>query len=489
MPATAPEPASITELFMTDLKITLDRDAPMPLRDQLCTVLKTSLLSGQLTPGTRLPSWQDLAAQLGIARGTVRAAYDRLVDEQLIESAGAAGTFVAHSLPRGMVLDGSNSMPAVEPPMRRFFPVFSQRPMPFQLGVPAHDAFPTKVWARLATRSARWHASQPTSYADPRGEPTLRREIASYLATARGIHAAADQIIVTNGYRAALHLVIHSLDLSGRMAWLEEPGFSIARIALTLARVDPVAVPVDQQGLQVKRGIELAPDAAFAVVTPSQQAPLGMTLSRQRRTELLAWAHSAKAWIVEDDYLGELQLAGRAAPALAALDDRGRVIHIGTFSKSISPHLALGFVVAPAAVAEQLGHAAAYLSPAPSTLIQHAVMAFMTEGHFMRHLRKMKRLYGARRDALMTALADFAPTPVGGLAVLIPLPATVSDVTVCQDAREVGLAPTPLSTWFSHADSATQGLLLCVTNCPGDQLDHIVTTLRAVLARHLARHL
>ncbi len=484
------ESASMTEPCMTALNITLDRTASIPLKEQLCSVLKAAMLSGQLAPGARLPSWQDLAAQLGIARGTVRAAYDRLMDEQLIESAGAAGTFVAYSLPRTRHDEGSSSTPAIEPPMQRFFPTFSQLPMPFQLGVPAHDAFPAKVWARLATRSARWHASQPTSYSDPRGEPALRREIASYLATARGIRASADQIIVTQGYRAALHLVIHSLNLAGREAWLEDPGFGIARIALELAHVRPVAVPVDQQGLMVQRGMALAADAALAVVTPSQQAPLGMTLSRQRRAELLAWAQSTNAWIVEDDYLGELQLEGRAAPALAAQDEHGRVFHIGTFSKSISPHLGLGFVLVPAELAERVGQTAAYLSPAPGTLIQHLVTTFMAEGHFLRHLRKMKRLYRARRDAVMTTLVDLNPAPIGCLAVMIPLPANVSDVSLCQQARELGISPTPLSPWFDQPDTPShdrisKGLILCVTNCPGDRLEQSVKTLRTVLAKHI----
>lgn len=478
----------MTEPFNASLNITLDRAASMPLKDQLCAVLKAAMASGQLAPGARLPSWQDLAAQLGLARGTVRAAYDRLMDEQLIESAGAAGTFVAQRLPQSVLADdntSSTATPAIAPPMQRFFPVFSQLPLTFQLGVPAHDAFPAKVWSRLATRSARWHASQPTSYPDPRGEPALRREIAAYLATARGIRASADQIIVTHGARPALHLVIHSLNLANRTAWVEDPGFAIGRIALELAHVRTVAVPVDQQGLIVQRGIELAPDAAFALITPSQQAPLGMTLSRSRRAELLAWADSVNGWIVEDDYLGELQLDGRAAPALAAQDTHGRVIHIGTFSKSISPHLALGFVMVPAELAERVAQIAAYLSPAPGTLIQHLMTTFMADGHFLRHLRKMKRLYRTRRDALMSALADLTPVPIGCLAILIPLPANVSDVSICQEARDMGISPSPLSPWFNQPDTASRGLILCVTNCSIDRLEQSVNTLRAVLAKHI----
>jgi GntR family transcriptional regulator/MocR family aminotransferase len=469
----------MTDSFATRLGVVLDRTMPLSLQDQLCGVLREAVLSGQLARGARLPSWEALASQLGVARGTVRAAYDRLTDERLIRSAGAAGTFVTDTLPRDMP-EGM----AIAPPMREFFPTFSSPPLPFQMGVPAHDAFPAKLWARLATRAARWHASQPPTYPDPRGQPSLRQQIASYLGMARGIRATPDQIIVTNGYRTALNLVIRCLSLQGRTAWLEEPGFSIARIALDLAGVATVPVPVDGQGILVERGIELAPRAALAVVTPSQQAPLGMMLSRERRVALLRWANSADAWIVEDDYLGELQLDGRTAPALAADDEHGRVIHIGTFSKSISPHVGLGFLMVPAKLAEQVGNVAAYIDPAPGSLSQQLVAAFMAEGHFMRHLRKMKRLYRSRREALMAHLADLPHIPIGCLALLIKLPDGVSDTAICREAHDCGIAPTPLSSWFSTHITATRGLILCVTNSPADQLAKTTGVLRTLLAKH-----
>lgn len=469
----------MTDSFATRLGVVLDRTTLPSLQDQLYTALRKAVFSGQLPRGARLPSWQALASQLGVARGTVRAAYDRLMDERLILAAGAAGTFVADSLPPAVPAGE-----AIAPPMREFFPTFSSPPLPFQMGVPAQDAFPAKLWARLATRTARWHASQPPTYPDPRGEPSLRHEIAAYLAVARGIRARADQIIVTNGYRAALNLLIRCLSLQGRTAWLEEPGFSIARIALNLAGVGTVPVPVDGQGLLVERGIELAPHASLAVVTPSQQAPLGMMLSRQRRAALLKWANCANAWVVEDDYLGELQLEGRAAPALAADDEHGRVIHIGTFSKSISPHLGLGFLMVPTHLAEQFGNVAAYLGPAPGASSQHLLAAFMTEGHFMRHLRKMKRLYRSRRDALRAHLAGLPHIPIGCLAVLIKLPDEVSDTAICREAHEYGISPTPLSSWFSTHTTASRGLILCVTNSTTEQLPQTTTALRTLLAKY-----
>jgi GntR family transcriptional regulator/MocR family aminotransferase len=301
---------------------------------------------------------------------------------------------------------------------------------------------------------------------------------------ARGIRATADQIIVTNGYRAALNLIIRGLKLEKCKAWLEEPGSSIARAALEIAGVEAVGIPVDSQGIVVERGVELARNAALVVVTPSQQAPMGMTLSRERRTALLAWAQSVKAWIVEDDHLGELQLDGRSVPALAADDEHSRVIHIGTFSRTISPHLVLGFIVMPITIAERLGNAAAYLAPAPNMLIQHSLTAFMAEGRFVRHLARMRRLYRLRRDALSAELAEFHCTYIGCLSLLITLPEGKSDTAICEEAYRCGISPAPLSSWFSNAAVAPRGLMLCVTNCRPDRLAGDTKVLRALLARH-----
>lgn len=460
------------------LDIPLDRSSPSFLMEQISATLRDAVQSGQIAPGTRLPSWRDLATQLGVSRGTVRAALERLVDDQLIVSAGPAGTFVAKAP------SPQTPVPAatVAPPMRDYFPTFSEAVMPFQIGVPAQDAFPTTLWARLGTRGARRHATAPTSYPDPRGEPALREAVAAYLAVARGIHAHADQIIVTNGYRTGLSLIIRGLGLEGTVAWMEEPGFPLARIALGLANIRNVPVRVDAEGLDVDRGIALAPDAALAIVTPSQQAPLGMPLSAERREKLLAWAKSADAWIVEDDYLGELQLDGRASPALAAADRSGRVIHIGTFSKSISPSLALGFVVVPPALAEHFGNVAAFHYPAPGMLLQHLVASFMTEGHFMRHLRKMKQLYRSRRDMLVAAMADLHPVSGGCLSILLDLDRNADDVEICGSAYRHRLAPAPLSAWYGDRAGARRGLLLCVTNCMPHMLEDNVGKLRSLVA-------
>ena len=317
-------------------------------------------------------------------------------------------------------------------------------------------------------RAARAAAATPVGYPDPRGLPQLRREIAAYLALARGLACSPGQVIVTSGFAAALNLAIRALSLEGREAWFEEPGFPLTRMALELAGVRPRPVPVDAEGLDVAEGRLRLPGAALAVVTAGQQAPTGVTLSLSRRLALLDWARDTGGWIVEDDYLGELQLKGRAAPALASLDQSGRVLHVGTFSKTITPGLRLGFLVAPPALAERFGTVAACLSPAPAPVIQRAVADFIAEGHFLRHLRRMKRLYAARREAVLAALLDTAPegcaVRLGGLAVLLDLPEGADDIDIAQRALMRGLSPVPLSPW--RVENPRPGLILGITNVP-----------------------
>jgi GntR family transcriptional regulator / MocR family aminotransferase len=272
---------------------------------------------------------------------------------------------------------------------------------------------------------------------------------------------------VTSGYAGALSLILRALDLDGCRAWMEDPAFPLTRIGLEFARIAITPVPVDNEGLDVAAGLRLAPEARLAVVTPGQQAPLGVTLSLTRRLALIDWAERAGAWIIEDDYLSELQLKGRAAPALASLDPHGRVLHAGSFSKTISPALRLGFLVVPPELAARFGDVAAALFPAPAASIQRAVAAFLAEGHYLRHLRHMKRLYAARRERLAEHMRQrgrpgMAVHVPGGLSVLLDLPDTADDLAIASQALPFGLAPVPLSPWYQASRHA--GLMLGITN-------------------------
>src|ERR1700743_989546 len=235
----------------------------------------------------------------------------------------------------------------------------------FQMGWQDAKTCPAALFARIRAHAVRAEASAPPLYPDPRGEAELRREIAGYLAVARGINCSPSQVMITAGFSAGLGLALTVLALGGQTAWVEDPGFPFTRKGLELAGLSLAPIPVDADALDFDHAIRRHPGARLAVVTPGQQAPLGPTLSLDRRLRLLEWAAANRAWVIEDDYLSELQLTGRAAPALASLDRDGRTIHIGSFSKTISPALRLGFLVAPPAFASRCAEVAACLAPPP----------------------------------------------------------------------------------------------------------------------------
>ena len=458
----------------------IDRCAKTPLAEQISKGIIAAIDSGVLQPGARLPSWLDLAAQLGVARGTVRSAYEKLTDAQLIVSSRSAGTRVAErSTPAA--LPEKNSDPSSIITMYR---TFNRGPATFRIGVPAHDVFPAKVMARIRSRAVRAETSAPAAYPDSQGEGELRREIAAHLAIARGLECSPSQILITSGFHGGLGLALRALGLEGRRAWVENPGFPFTRRGLELAKLTPVPIPVDADGMDVAHGLASAPDAGLAIVTPGQQAPLGSTMSIERRRQLLDWAAQTGAWVIEDDYLSELQLGARAAPALASLDQAGRVIHIGSFSKTISPTLRLGFLVAPPSLTAQIAETAAFLAAPPGPSVQVATAEFMRDGHYMRHLRRMKRVYSARQEKLKACLkARGHDARTAGLALLLELPSGVPDTAIAEDARAYGLAPMPLSLWYMTSPAPRSGLLLGAATISERALEASCDHLCEIIAR------
>lgn len=442
------------------LKIELDRSAKTSLAEQIRIGISGAIESGVLAPGARLPSWLDLAAQLGVARGTVKTAYERLADAQLIVPSRPFGTRVTgQPVKRAVKEQRSIEIDLQSDLYQHFLP----GPAVFQMGVPASDCFPAALFARIRARAARDEVEAPAFYHDPRGEHEFRREIAAHLALSRGIECRPSQIFITAGFSGALGATLQAIRAEGRAAWVENPGFLPSRRALEISRLATLPVPIDEEGINVAYGEAHAADAAVALVTPGQQAPLGPTLSLARRLQLIDWARRARAWIIEDDYLGELQLKRRAAPALAAQDRSGRVIHIGSFSKTISPTLRLGFVVAPPSLVARFDDAMACLVPAPGPAVQTATTEFMRDGHYLRHLRRMKRVYAARSSALLANLeaAGLQGYPAG-LAVVLRLPDGADDKAIAREAYAYGMAPAPLSVWYTSADTQRSGLLLGV---------------------------
>jgi GntR family transcriptional regulator / MocR family aminotransferase len=444
------------------LPISLDRNQPSPVYRQIYERIRNAILAGTLAPGTRLPSWNGLASQLGVARGTVKAAYDWLAGEGYVLGCGAAGTIVPpifrtprrgpdkrRVTPRGG--HRRNLRRASPPPVADADAPVSGRVAPFQMGFPALDAFPRKLWTRVAAQCVRRFDDTAAGYTDIMGYRRLRESIAAYVAVSRGIACTADQVFITCGYSGALELICRTLLEAGDRVWIEDPAFFRTLALLQLTGVRIVPVPVDEEGLRVSAGTGLAPDARFAVVTPSHQAPLGMSLSLPRRLELLDWAVRRKRWIVEDDYYGEFNLTAHPMSALSSLDEAGRVLYAGTFSKTLLPSLRLGYLIIPVQEVERFRRAAHALLPAPPALVQHTVCEFMHQGHFGRHMQRMRRLYAERKQSLIAALetqfgAALRLDRTGtGLHLVAHLRAGTDDAALARAAHVAGLGPHALS--------------------------------------------
>lgn len=442
----------------------LDINGAVPVYRQLYHRFREAIAKGQLRSGDRVPSVRALAAELNLARGTVEAAYQMLIGEGYLIPRGPAGTVVAHDL-----------KPAVSPAITPVAAEPSARihtglaPPPLQMGLPALDAFPRKLWTRLATRTLRQTGLEGLTYPDPRGHASLRSALAGYLGISRGISCSPAQIFICAGYRACLELVYRSLLHTGDLGWFEEPGYFIAREYLKAAGLQLAPVPVDTAGLDVQLGMNLAPHARFAVVTPSHQSPLGVSLSLPRRQALLEWASQQKSWIIEDDYDSEYRYQGHPLPALKSLDAQGRVLYIGTFSKVLVPGLRLAYLVVPEAQTERVAHAADTLHNHCPSLQQSTVAAFIDEGHFGRHLKKMRSLYAFRRTLLIEALCNASgdviqiDSQASGMHILARLGTHYDDKLIADRAQKTGLSVQALSRWYMTSRTSS-GLLLGFTN-------------------------
>ncbi|WP_250507960.1 PLP-dependent aminotransferase family protein [Caballeronia sp. GAFFF3] len=452
------------------LKIAIDRHEAAPIYLQICERFKTAIAAGHLKPGDRVPALRGLATQLNIARGTVETAYTILVDEGYLQMRGAAGTFVSSSLPEAATPSGArkdrergNAPRTARATRAEPAAEIGHDAKPLRPGLPALDAFPRKVWSRLVAHRARSGDLATLAYPDPAGYRPLRERIATYFGLSRGVACGPQQVFVTNGYRATLELVLRGLAKPEDRAWFEEPGYLLARNFLLDAGMRLVPVPTDDEGLDVDAGIALAADARFAFVTPAHQSPLGVTLSLARRMKLLDWASRAQGWIVEDDYDSEFRYAGRPLPALKSLDRDDRVIYCGTFSKVLFPGLRLSYVVAPGRAVERFGQVTASMNAGSPYLYQAAVADFIAQGHFARHLKRMRALYAQRREWLATAIQKAfgdrvsIGLPTGGMHLVAIFRADrdgpVDDLAMAARAREAGLAVLALSAWYLNARS------------------------------------
>jgi GntR family transcriptional regulator/MocR family aminotransferase len=470
------------------IPFSVNRGIPVPLFRQIYERTRSAIAAGGLRPGERLPSARSLAAQLGSARGTVEAAYAMLAGEGWIVARGEAGTVVAPQLGLPSRAELPAALQPASPPIAK--PTGEVTPAPFQMGLPALDAFPRKLWARLVASEARAVSLCRLDYPDPAGEFTLRQAIASYLTISRGILCTPDQVFVTAGYQGALNLITRTMMAPGEAVWFEDPGYHLACRALAAGGARLVPVPVDADGMAVETAIASAPQARFAVVTPAHQSPLGVALSLPRRLALLAWAEESSALVIEDDYDGEFHYVGRPLPALKSLDGGDVVLYAGSFSKVLFPGLRLGYLVVPRRLVQRFAVAAPFFACGGGWLEQVVVARFMQEGHFARHLKRMRALYAARRKALAAALADALGNRLqirlrsGGMHLLAYPANGAADTELVRLADHHGLSPAPLSAHVLAADHRP-GLLLSFTNIPENEAESAAQRLRQAIGDRL----
>jgi GntR family transcriptional regulator/MocR family aminotransferase len=412
-----------------DVPLLVDRGQP-GLGAQVCEGLRHAILDGRLRPGTRLPSTRALAARLRLARSTVALAFDQLTAEGYIEARRGSGTFVCQAVP---------TPSAAASPSRRRTPLardlrlsrFAARlaPLPrrtpsgrdaINLSAPGTDdtLFPFDVWHRLVRRHLRRVSPRASSSIEPAGHEGLRRAIAAYVGRARAVPCRPDQVIVVHGSQHALDLCARVLVDPGDGVAVEEPGYPDAAELASAAGARVHAVPVDADGLVVTA---IPPRVRVAHVTPSHQYPTGVALSLARRLELLAWADDAGGIVIEDDYDSEFRYDGSPLPAMYGLASAGRVVYVGTFSTAMFAGLRLGYLVLPEPLVEPFTRAKWYGSRHTPALEQAVLADFIRDGHFERHLRRMRRACRRRRDALREALARHfgsAATIVGDAAGL-----------------------------------------------------------------------
>jgi len=476
-----------------------------PIYVQVSDWFRRAIAEGQLRPGQRVPSTRALASELKVSRLPIFSAYEQLHAEGYLETFTGAGTCVAATIPqaaadalRRKTRRGASTTPA-RPAARRMAARATAMAAPpqmwletqgaFRVGVPALDRFPLRTWSRLIHRHAGHADAEALAYGDPMGYLPLREAIADYLAVARAVRADASQVLITAGIQHGLQICAHALLDPGDEAWVEEPCYSGTWQALATVGAVAIQVPVDRDGLDAAEGLRRASSARVAFITPSHQFPLGATLSAARRIELLQWAARAGSWIVEDDYDSEYRFDSKPIASLQGLDADARVIYMGTFSKVMFPALRLGYLVVPKDLLPGFRACRDAMDTCSPTLSQKALNDFIREGHFARHIRRMRGLYAARRTALLDAIAKHLPHTLqatgadAGMQLSALLPDGTDDMAVSQHAAQIGVSVRPLSQCYGHP-GARSGLIFGYGSVDERAIDAGVRSLKRVVQQY-----
>lgn len=472
------------------------------LNKRVYQALQQAIFDGSIAPGSRLPASRDLAKELDISRNTVLAAYDQLQAEGYIETRSGSGTFVTSDLPNdGVTADKTARHSA---PMRSHVAlsargthlltrtgVASQQWGAFMPGVPDVTKFPHDIWRKIQNRLSRRLHPEFLTYTRHGGCPELQHALADYLRIARSVDCTPDQILITSGTHQALDLLAKMLCDPGDTAWIEEPSYWGIRNVLSINGINIQPVAVDDNGMDPPDNLpgnsQNTHVPKLICVTPSHHYPLGSVMSLARRQKILTFASEQGSWVIEDDYDSEFRYSGSPIPALQGLSSDAPVIYIGTFSKTLYPAMRISYVVLPRPLASSLKIAHSELYRGGNGLTQLTLAEFIREGHYAAHIRKMRLIYGKRRNALTRLIEqELGPEYLSedsnaGLHLILSLPDSVDDVALSAELEQMKILTRPLSAYYLRP-APRRGLLLGYACVPEEEIEtafgYIVDCLR-----------
>ncbi len=483
------------------------KDSSDPLNRQIYDAMRQAILRGEWAANTKLQSSRSLADDTGLSRNTVLHAYQQLLAEGYITSRAGSGTFVSDTLP-GQIpgrsrVAAAQPQPAEGPGLsRRGALVLREAGIvgspagAFALGMSDTTAFPHATWARMIGRRWRYPPEELLNYAHHGGYLPLRQALAEHLRLSRSVNCDAEQVLITTSIQQSIGLIAQMLADVGDTVWLEEPGYRASRNLLRASGLQPVPIRVDEEGMAPQEA-DLKQPPRLMYVTPSHQFPLGMVMGLSRRRMLLEYARQRNVWILEDDYDSEFRFEGRPLASLQGLDAHGRVIYMGSLSKTLFPGVRTGYVVLPKALAASCADGFAELYREGQLVQQAALADFISEGHYAAHIRRVRQRYAHKQALLRAAIVERfgAAWPIStheaGLHLTLHLPPqdgrSYDDVAICSEAGAQGVVARPLSRHYLDARHATQGLLLGYAGVQPEEIRPAFDKLAAIIERSARR--
>ncbi|WP_417276675.1 PLP-dependent aminotransferase family protein [Castellaniella sp.] len=476
-----------------------------PAYHRLYQLICRAILEGRMGAGARLPSTRDLAAELGIARNTVLQVYDQLSEEGYVRAGVGRGTYVQDisqdlvdppADPRDPLDHAAAHQDSIHDLSRRGRALVSRlgfsnlQAGAFMPGIPDVREFPLKIWSRIQNRLWRREPWELMRYAPAGGYGPVRQAISDYLGSVRAVRSSAQQVVMTTGIHQGIDVAVRLLCDPGDTVWIEEPAYWGVRNLLLSAGLRLVSIRVDEEGI-CPSDAEHARPPRLIVVAPSHQYPLGMVMSLARRRMLLDYARQVSCWIIEDDYDSEFRYGSRPLASLQGMDESGRVLYAGSFSKTLCPGLRVGFLVVPEPLADAFADAVAELYR-EGNMMNHAVLAeFIREGYLAQHIRRVRRCYAERRICLIEQIRSHfgdALEIIGGdagLHLILALPEGVDDILVVRDALQQGVVTRALSTYYLERTRARSGLLLGYAGVSPEEIRPAFDTLARVINTYL----